>query len=118
MKDFFFDKTCSIYDTVIVNINSEDTKSYTPVYQSIDCDFYVPNNKFSKSNQARETELESLEVVLQWDKTLVRKGMKIQLTDSIGINYWNYIIDNIAIYKHINGTIDNITLKVTQRDVS
>jgi hypothetical protein len=55
---------------------------------------------------------------LQWDKTLVRKGMKIQLTDSIGINYWNYIIDNIAIYKHINGTIDNITLKVTQRDVS
>ena len=117
MKQFFFDKLCSIYDTVIVNINSEDTKSYSPVYISIDCDFYTPNNRFSKTNQARETEGESLEVVLKWDKTLVRKGMKIQLTDSIGIDYWNYVIDDIAVYKHTNGIIDNITLKVTQRDV-
>lgn len=112
----FLDKICSIYDVDIINIDGEDTKSYTPVYQSINCDFYVPNNKYRSNNQAREFENETLEVVLEWDKTLVRRGMTIDLSTDM-MEFWSYVIDSVFPYQDINWKIDNIVLKVSERDV-
>lgn len=112
----FLDKMCSIYDVDIVTIDWEDTKSYFPVYQSIACDFYVPNNRYRSNNQAREFENESLEVVLEWDKTLVRKGMTIDLSTDM-MDFGSYVIDSVFPYKDINWKIDNIVLKVSERDV-
>lgn len=112
----FLDKMCSIYDVDIVTIDWEDTKSYFPVYQSIACDFYVPSNRYRSNNQAREFENETLEVVLEWDKTLVRRGMTIDLSTDM-MEFWSYVIDSVFPYKDINWKIDNIVLKVSERDV-
>lgn len=109
----FLDKKCSIFTTTIVTIDCEDTKSYHSLYTDIACDYFVPNNKYGKNNQAREFEQRTLSLVLEPDKTLVSRWDKVVLDN----NYWNYVVDEIAIYKNIWWQIDNITLTITQRDV-
>lgn len=109
----FLDKKCTIYTTTIVNIDSEDTKSYHAVYTDIACDYFVPNNKYKGNNQAREFETRTLSLVLEADKTLVRRWDMVQLDN----NYWKYVVDEYAEYKNISWLIDNITLTISQRDV-
>lgn len=113
MLNIFFDKKCSIYRTSIITVNCEDTKSYVAIYTDIVCDYFTPNNKFSKNNQAREFEWRTLSLVLEPDKTLVQRWDMIKLDN----NYWKYVVDEYAEYKNIGWTIDNITLTITQRDV-
>lgn len=115
---YFFDKKCTISNTTIVNIDWEDIKSYTPIYTDIECDFFVPDNKYRNNKQAREFETEELTVVLKWDKTLVEKWQTISLIDSLWMDFWEYVINDVAVYKNINWVIDNITLSVSQRYVS
>ena len=114
--DYFFDKTASIYTTAIVNIDWEDTKSYTAVYTSIPCDFYKPKSKYNSNIQAREFEKESLEVVFSGQRTITQ-GDKIVLTDSVWVDFWSYVIDSVFHYKNIYWVVDNTTLSVSQRDV-
>lgn len=109
----FLDKICSIYRTSIVTIDCEDTKSYSAVYTDINCDYFVPNNKYSKNNQAREFETRTLTLVLEADKTLVQRWDLVELDH----NYGKYVVDEYAEYKDISWIINNITLTITQRDV-
>lgn len=115
--DYFFDKSCTIYGTTVVNIDGEDTKSYSVIYTSIACDFYTPKNKYNKNNQAREFENENLEVVFSWVKDLIRKWQKITLVDSLWIDFGNYVIDDVIFWKNIYWVVDNTSLSVSQRDV-
>ena len=111
--DYFIDKTCTIYDTTIVNIRGSDTKSYTAVYTSQPCDFY-PNtgtNRFLKTNEARETEQQSYEVVLLWNKNLCERGQKISILDNNSNDLWNYLIEDVSFYPDITWEIDNTTLQ-------
>lgn len=109
----FLDKKCSIFTTTIETIDCESIKSYHSLYTDIACDYFVPNNKYNKNNQARELEQRTLSLVLEPDKTLVNRWDRVVLDN----NYWSYVIDEIAIYKNIWWQIDNITLTITQRDV-
>ena len=116
--NILYDKLCTISTTSIINVGWEDTKSYTPIYTSIPCDFFTPANKYSHTQQAREFETRDLEVVLTGDKTLVKKGMKISLSDQLWTDYWSYVINDVQVYSLSIGKIENITLSVSERDVS
>ena len=109
----FLDKKCSIFTTTIITVDCEETKSYHAIYTDIACDYFVPNNKYNKNNQAREFETRTLSLVLEPDKTLVRRWDMIELDN----NYWKYVVDEYAEYKNVNWLIDNITLTISQRDV-
>jgi len=113
MINYFLDKKCSIFTTSILVADCEEIKSYHAIYTDIACDYFVPNNKYRNNNQAREFETKTLLLVLEPDKLLVKKGDMVELDN----NYWQYIVDEYAEYKNINGLIDNITLTITQRDV-
>jgi len=109
----FLDKKCSIFSTTIITVDCEEIKSYHALYTDIACDYFVPNNKYKNNQQTREFETRTLSLVLEADKTLVNRWDKVVLDN----NYWNYVVDEIAIYKNIWWQIDNITLTITQRDV-
>ena len=115
----WLEKTCNIFDTTIVNIDGADTKSYTPVYNGIACDFYwkkASSEVMQKDDYSRETELIELEVVLEPDKSLVQKWMMIELFDPIMWSYWEFLIQQ-AFVNRIWSRIDTISLRVIQRDV-
>ena len=112
----FLDKKCSIFTTTIETIDCEQIKSYHSLYTDIACDYFVPNNKnnkYNKNNQAREFETRTLSLVLEWDKTLVKRWDMVELDNGYG----KYVVDEYTEYKNIGWIIDNITLTITQRDV-
>ena len=115
---YFIDKTCSIYDTLIVNIDWEDTKSYTAIYSSEPCDFFTNrNNRYNNTQQARETSIENYSVVMNWNKDLCKKGQRIEILDNNWNNLWDYLVENVMFYPDLTWNIDNTTLTISQRDV-
>ena len=112
----FEDKKCSIYEVTIVNLDSEDMKSYTPIVSNYPCDFYPKKqNSYYSNNQAKEFTWDMMEVVLNND-IWAKKWQKIELVDSIGTLFGEYIIDAVFPYKNWAGMIDNITLQCKKKD--
>lgn len=66
LNDTFVDKVCTIYDISYVKIGATQVPVKTTLYENIPCDFGKSNVTSSNYTdvQARETDLEVFEIVL------------------------------------------------------
>lgn len=113
----FIDKTCNIKSTTITyDTNWESVENTSAIYTLIWCDFYKDKrNKFRSDWFVVEWKHFDYTVVLEWDKSLVRIWQIIELIDPTLWSYWDFIIDDVLVFRNNYWTIDNFELKVSQK---
>jgi len=115
IENLFYDKTCTIWRTSYVIVDWSEIMSHNVVYSDIPCSFWEERSAWFRDwTYAREQWYEDLNVDLQPTYTNIRKWYNIDLSDSIW-SIWNYVVNNVHIYKKPNWIIDNISLKVITR---
>jgi hypothetical protein len=115
MKNLFFDKVCTISKTVYQITWWEEIKTTSNLYIWIKCDFYRSTQQnYYNSEMEKESQNTSYTIVIEADKTLVRKWYTVSVTDKIWQDYWSYIISDVQVFRNLKWLIDNIQLTVKQ----
>ena len=113
----FIDKICNIKSTSeTYDVNGEPDEDVTVIYSEISCDFYKDKrNKYKDNWFVVEWKTYDYTVVLNWDKELVKIWQIIELIDPNLWSYWDFIINDVLVFRSVNWLIDNFELKVTEK---
>ena len=113
----FFDKLCNISQHTASYTSWEYTETVVVIYSSIACDFYksISQGQIYQDNFTVEATDNNYTLVLEWDKTNVKRGYVVEIIDSTIWVYWKYIIDDILPYRDMNWNIDNIEIKLSEK---
>ena len=111
--DYFFDKTCNINSTTTTYPNWEATQTPVAIYTWITCDFYENKWGYRQDWFVVEGSHTTYTLVLKGDKINVRKWHIVEIIDWVSL--WDFIIDTILINRNINGLVDNIECKLSEK---
>jgi len=89
-------QTCNIYNELDTLVDGNTTTSRASVYSWIKCKFWKNKSKtFGDSVLWRETDSESMNLVIEWDKNLVRKWYLVDIIWETTPSQWIYKIESI-----------------------
>jgi len=115
----FFDKKCTIYWVVLSSVRGVETKTKTAIYTNIDCNFEIRTKKdLSNSNIARESNIQTYDVALPINNSLVRQWQAIELIEPVIGSIWTFVIDNVLVNQSLSWQADNLLLQVSRRNDS
>jgi len=109
-------QSCNIYNNSEVLVNWNTTPSRVIVYSNIKCKFWS-NSSISlwETNLSREDNKWKYNLVIEWDKNLVRSWYVVELlTDTIW-SLWSYLIDEINEHHSVlSWAVDNFHLMLSK----
>ena len=108
----FLNNTCNIKQTSITNNNWIQSKSTTSIYTWIPCHIYSAWWVISDTDVSVNTHKNEWAVILQPDKTNVKAGQIIEITDpDLGV-LGTYQITSIKMNRLINWSNDSLQLYI------
>lgn len=116
----FYDKTCNIYRTTVVDKDGTQVPKVEAIYTNLSCDFYIAPRgnviNFIPGVDSRNTEKDRFDCLIPWNLYVlgnpITKGDSLEIINSDGVLEWNYVIDQMTIYRLPNGRIDNVYLRL------
>lgn len=108
----FLNQTANIVQINKTNSWWEEIKTETRIYTWISCYYYDSNQVLNETDLANNTDLSWFKVILEPNKTLVRKEMQIEIIDPDLWNIWEFIITWVKVNRLINWAKDSIELNI------
>jgi len=108
----FFDKLCTISATTYTTVGGFSKRTYTTLYENIECNFEQNKKKLVNTEYAQNANVPDYVVVLPVAYNEIQENQKIILIDPVLWSMWEYIISSVNADRSIWGGIDCITLYV------
>ena len=113
MLQDFLNNTCTIKQITTTLVGWESVKTETAIYTNIRAYYYKSTAKFTESNLAENTNLSNYKVILEPNRTLVKRWMFIDISDPDLWNIWKYKIEDVKVWRLIDGSRDHIELVIS-----
>lgn len=97
----------------VLNSWWEDYKSYSTVYESIPCRYYLKNKRLKNTNLATESSLDTKKIILEWNYSDIKFWDEITVIDVSFWEIWTYLIEDIKLQR-LFSTIHHIELTITE----
>lgn len=108
----FLNNTCDIVEKIRTMSWGETVKTDNPIYTGVKCHYYSYNAKLNETNSALNVDTAKYKVLLEPNKTLIRKGMYITIFDSLLWTIGIFIIEWVKVNRLSNWTADSVELKI------
>ena len=113
MLQDFLNNTCTIKQITTTIVGWESVKTETAIYTNISCYYYRASARLDETNLAENTNLSSYKVILEPNRTLVRRWMFIDVSDPDLWNIWKYKIEDVKLNRLIDWSKDSIELTIS-----
>lgn len=107
----FLEQTCTIQSFSKVNNNGTVEKVYTSIYTDIPCFVYRDKRTQDVDSRSTESNVGDIYVIIEPDKTNVRKDHRVFVTDPDFGSLGEYIVEEPERHRSFTG-IDGITLRL------
>lgn len=106
-------QTCDIIETsIIITPWGEEQKTENTVYSWIACYLYGQGGNIDDTTLAEDTDLTSAKLLIEWDKSLIRKDMKVIVTDPDIWIIWTYSIQVVQPTRFSDNVVESYQLKL------
>jgi len=112
MLNNFLNHTCDILETTVNIVSWQEVKTETVIYSWIPCHLYNQRWNLKDTASAENTALNNSRVLLESDKTLVKQGMKIIVSDPDLGELWTFQLDIIQMNRFNWPANDSIQLSL------
>jgi len=106
----FLSQTCNVVEKVKVITWWEEIVTDTPIYTWIDCYYYSYKAKTDYTDSSLNTDVAKYKVLLEPNKTLIKKDMYIIINDLDLWNIWTFIIEWVKMNRLSDWSKDSIEL--------
>ena len=107
LQDFLVNK-CDVVSITYTTSGGEQVKNRTTVYSDIDCSFEPKSVALNNEEEAQEVDINKAIIVVEPDKTDIKKGYEIVLKNAPLDNEGTYVVEYTQMVKTIWPSDDNI----------
>lgn len=109
----FLNNTCDVIEKQITMSWWEQTITDNTIYSDISCYYFTSTTNISNTTESSlNTQLDRTRVIVEPNKTDIKKGYHIIIKDPDLWEVWEYIIESIKMNRLANGTNDSLECKV------
>ena len=111
-----YTKTCNVYDKQQVTKKGNYVYQYTQIHTDAPCYLRGDNTNYKDWETARQEDVRDYTLYIQWDKTDIRRGMNVIVTEPVTWHeLWRFVIMDIQFFEW-KWQIDHIQARVKTED--